>query len=45
MFEPMNFIKNLSYMGKGMLSIMIVMAIVILMVVILNKTLSGKNDN
>ena len=45
MFEPMNFVKNLSYMGKGMLSILIVMAIVILMVVILNKTLSGKNDN
>ncbi|MBR3792166.1 MAG: hypothetical protein IKK18_05645 [Clostridia bacterium] len=45
MFEPMNFVKNLSYMGKGMLSIMIVMAIVILLVVILNKTLKGKNDN
>ncbi len=44
MFEPMNFVKNLAYMAKGMLGIMIVMAIVILVVVILNKTLSGKKE-
>lgn len=43
MFEPMNFINNLHYMGKGMLGIMAVMGAVIVMVVLLNKTFSGKN--
>lgn len=37
MFEPMNFIKNLSYMGKGMLGILIVMGAIILTTVVLNK--------
>ncbi len=43
MFEPMNFVKNLVYMGKGMLGIMAVMAVVIITVVILNKVFSAKN--
>lgn len=43
MFEPMNFIKNLSYMGKGMLGIMIVMGAIILTTVVLNKIFSDKN--
>ena len=37
MFEPMNFVRNLIYMGRGMLGIMAVMAVVIITVVILNK--------
>ncbi len=44
MFEPMNFIKNLVYMGKGMLGIMAIMAVVIITVVILNKVFSSKNQ-
>lgn len=44
MFEPMNFVKNLVYMGKGMLGIMAVMAAVIITVVILNKLFSNKNQ-
>ncbi len=43
MFEPMNFVNNLIYMGKGMLGIMAVMAVVIVTVVILNKAFSAKN--
>ena len=43
MFEPMNFVNNLIYMGKGMLGIMAVMAVVIITVVILNKAFSAKN--
>ena len=42
MFEPMNFIKNLSYMGKGMLGILIVMGAIILVTVVLNKIFSDK---
>ncbi len=42
MFEPMNFVKNLSYMGKGMLGILIVMGAIILTTVILNKVFSNK---
>lgn len=44
MFEPMNFVKNLVYMGKGMLGIMLVMAVVIIAVVVLNKVFSTKNQ-
>lgn len=42
MFEPMNFVKNLSYMGKGMLGILIVMGAIILVTVVLNKIFSDK---
>lgn len=43
MFEPMNFVRNLIYMGRGMLGIMAVMAVVIITVVILNKIFSTNN--
>lgn len=42
MFEPMNFIKNLNYMGFGMLTIIIVMLVIILTTMILNKVTSIK---
>ncbi len=37
MFEPFNFVKNLSYMGQGMLIIMLVMGVLIGGTVLLNK--------
>ena len=36
-FEPYNFIKNLSFMGKGMLGILAVILIIIIVTVLLNK--------
>ena len=42
MFEPNNFITNLSYMGTGMLAILIVMGVIILATVALNKIFSSK---
>ena len=42
MFEPMNFVENLSYMGKGMLGILIVMGAIILVTVVLNKIFFDK---
>lgn len=35
------FVKNLPYMGKGMLGILIVMGIIILITVLLNKIFKG----
>ena len=37
MFEPMQFIKNLGYMGSGMLTIIAVMLLIILITMFLNK--------
>ncbi len=37
-----NFVKNLPYMGQGMLGILIVMGAIILVTVILNKVFSDK---
>ena len=42
MFEPMNFVENLSYMGTGMSGILIVMGAIILVTVVLNKIFSDK---
>ena len=42
MFEPMNFVENLSYMGKGMLGILIVMGAIILVTVVLKKIFTDK---
>ena len=42
-FQPENFINNLSYMGKGMLGILIVMGAIIVVTMLLNKVFS-KND-
>ena len=36
-FEPMNFISNLGYMGKGMLGIFVVIGAIVVLTVILNK--------
>ncbi len=43
-FQPLKFIENLKYMGIGMLSILIVIAIIILVTVILNKTSKEENE-
>jgi hypothetical protein len=42
MFEAMNFIKNLVYMGKGMLAIFIVMGIFIIITYIFNAIFKEK---
>lgn len=42
MFEPMNFVKNLYYMGTGMLTIIIVMGVLILVTMFLNWVTSRK---
>ncbi len=42
MFEPMNFVTNLTYLAKGMLGILIVMGVIILVTVLLNKLSSKK---
>ena len=44
MFEPMNFVRMLEYLGKGMLGIMVVMGVIILSTVLLNKLTSKKKD-
>ena len=41
-FNPMAFIENLYYMGTGMASILIVMAVLILITTVLNKLFSKK---
>ena len=38
-----NFVKNLPYMGKGMLGILIVMGVIILVTALLNKVFSEKD--
>ena len=45
MFEPTNFIKNLSYMGIGMLGIFIVIGLIMIVTTILNKFFSRKKDD
>lgn len=42
-FHPMGFVDNLVYMGKGMLGIFIVIAIIIIAVYLLAKV-GNKND-
>ncbi len=44
MFDPMQFINNLSYMGLGMLGIFVVMGIIIAVTALLNRLLPGKDD-
>ncbi len=41
-FEPLNFVRNLKYMGTGMLSIFIVIGVIALVTVILNKMFKEK---
>jgi hypothetical protein len=42
--NPMAFVDNLYYMGVGMASILIVMAVLILITMALNKIFSKKKD-
>ncbi len=42
-FNPMNFVKYLSYMGTGMLTIIIVMGLLIGITVFLNYATKPKN--
>ena len=44
MFEPMNFVENLRYMGLGMLGIFIVIGVIALLTVILNAVTADKQD-
>ena len=37
MFEPMNFIYNLRYMGLGMLAIFVVIGVIVLITMLLQK--------
>lgn len=37
-FEPMNFVNNLGYMGKGMIGIFVVIGAIVILTVVLNKT-------
>ena len=41
-FEPMNFVKNLKYMGVGMLCIIIVIGVLIGVTMVLNKVTAKK---
>lgn len=43
-FEPMNFVTNIKYMGVGMLGIFIVIGVIILSVVVLNKVTAPKKE-
>lgn len=40
MFEPMNFVYSLKYMGMGMLGIFVVIGVIILATYLLNKIFS-----
>lgn len=42
-FEPMNFVKNLKYMGLGMLGIFVAIGVIALSIIILNA-ISNKKD-
>ena len=44
-FEPLNFVKNLNYMGLGMLGIFIVIGVIILATALLNKLFKDKKEN
>ena len=39
-FDPMEFINNIGYMGKGMLGIFIVIGLIVILTMILNKVTS-----
>ena len=44
-FNPIEFVNNLKYMGLGMLGILIVMGLIVLVTVLLNKATSGKSGD
>ena len=48
MFEPMNFVANLKYLGIGMLGVFIVIGAIALLTMFLNKVTSnhaGQNED
>ncbi len=42
-FEPMNFVNNLGYMGKGMIGIFVVIGVIVILTVVLNKVANNFN--
>ena len=44
MFEPMNFVENLRYMGLGMLGIFVVIGVIAVLTIILNAVTSKEKD-
>lgn len=42
-FEPMNFVRNLYYMGMGMLGIFVVIGVIMLLTILLGR-LGGKKE-
>ncbi len=42
MFEPMNFLANLGYMGKGMLAIFVVIGVIIAVTMLLQRIFPDK---
>ena len=45
MFEPIQFINYLKYMGIGMLVIFVIIAVIILVTLLINKAFSGKKES
>ena len=45
MFEPMNFVDNLKYMGLGMLGIFIVIGAIVLLTMLLNHVTQKKDED
>ncbi len=41
-FQPMNFISNLKYMGLGMLGIFVVIGLIVVATMILNKATQSR---
>ena len=44
-FEPMNFVTSLKYMGVGMLGIFVVIGLIVIATVVLNKVTSLEKKN
>ncbi len=44
-FEPMDFVANLPYMGKGMAIIFVVIGVIVAVTAILNRIFSNKNKS
>ncbi len=44
-FEPVRFVKNIGYMGAGMLGIFVVIGLIVIATVVLNKVTSLEKKN
>lgn len=44
MFEPIEFVKNLKYMGIGMLGVFIIVGIIMITTYIIGKATASKNS-